>query len=541
MAASWQVKVGQNLSRPYTLEQLRTKRRSGTLDDAAQCTDDRGESFVLVDEVLQNFDELQPAGEPSAAATAGPARRLSRPQKKSSRLQKAVKMVQSDDALAEAPPTESPADDELLPELPDEATTTTPPLFSEPEPVPAAAADQKLFSGLSDVYKSALNNAHSMTAEEAGAPEEDAFYSGPAVDLSPATATPAVRTPRTPPARPRPATSVRDAAAQALAAESAAKAEPSPDAADLSRVVPGQRPGQSAAVPATGGGSRRRITSLLVVLAGLPALGLVIWWFGFGGPPSVEDLTGGSFNIEDLTSDALTVEELNARTQILSLQLARVTKALASRSQDAEPLDLSAMDLQTAPALPLMPFRPLQLTSAQAQRSIECKDSYTTLVQQQGPNGARLKAAVVSRHCDHLLHLATYAGSEGQTRAEALFQLSEWTKLLYLMQYGHLQSGGADADRARSELLAAANAGLNGIFAELKSGDMRFVDVFERCSAEEQAQLLLVRYWYYRAVDVTAADAWLKQNLAEIDEQYHAGVTKSITEVTEIVGLQADN
>lgn len=542
MSSTWQIKVGQNLSKPYTLEQLRTKRRNGTIDDATECTHDRGESFTSLTELLDGELEL-----------ASPVRRLSRPGSKSgaSRLKKALPSTDEDEPLLDL--GAETADSLPLPPEPDERQP----------PATAPTANRNLFEGLSGAYRSVLNATQALPAESLEAPDER-LPSGPTFDLaanSPAPSDPPAHpvhpaanpAGQRPPAQPMPGrsrgarppvqsgidtapgTSVRNAAAQAIAAQ-AARADGTEAAADdLSRAVPGQRPGQTSVAAATTDRPRRpRISSMIVMVAGVTAVGLLIWWMR-SGSPSVEDLTGGSFSLAETNGETLSLEELSARTQILGVQLSRVTRVLANRDAAAEPIELPELP-SARPRLPLMPFHAETLSDSDTSRSADFQSRYTKLVQEQGPDGSRLDDAVVTRYSGYLTHLAQHAGSEGATRAEALYKLSEWTKLLYLMQFGRLSSSERSIVRqAQKEVLDASNAGLATIFPELASGDMRFVDVFERASDAEQARLLLVRFWYYRADNPEYAHGWLEESLQQLDEQHHADVRASIAEVEQII------
>lgn len=526
MSAHWQVKVGRNLSKPYTLEQLRIKRDNGTIDDSARCTDDRGESFLAVSELLDSAATLEtrPTGSTSP-------RKLSRPQSGKSRMKRALSAM-------EPQSNSEPNDDAPILDLPSVGVSTNAELFPEPplpdpEPVAedASQEDRQLFEGLSGAYRNVLNSAAAVTLPVDVDAPEDPYRGAPPVDLTP------------PAPAPSSGTSVRDIAAKALAAEAASKSKTAdPDAQDLSKVVPGKSPKHTTDVSAheeivePPGFAFPRVSSLLTMVGGMGAIGLIIWWFGFSGPPSVEDLTGGSFMMSDATSDEpLSLEQLNARTQILGVQLSRVTRALTDRDESEAPIELPDVAF-AEPRLPLMPFHREQLSETDASRSEDFRTRYSALVQKQGPDGSKLDEAVIARYAGYLTHLALHAGSEGDTRSESLYRLSEWTKLLFLMHNGELKSDNPSKVAAATDaILTASNDGLAGIFPELHSGDMRFVDVFERCEADEQARLLLVRYWYYRAIDKGHADAWLEQNVSQLDSKLHADIRASIKEVDQFV------
>ena len=50
----------------------------------------------------------------------------------------------------------------------------------------------------------------------------------------------------------------------------------------------------------------------------------------------------------------------------------------------------------------------------------------------------------------------------------------------------------------------------------------------------EQAQLLVLRYWYHRAVNPATAKMWADKMLTLVDQSQHEIVVTSIAEVDEI-------
>ena len=106
----------------------------------------------------------------------------------------------------------------------------------------------------------------------------------------------------------------------------------------------------------------------------------------------------------------------------------------------------------------------------------------------QGPDGRNLDEATVDLYTGFLKGLIGSVDATGPKRVDALYELSEWVKLVYLLQPGRLSStDSVVGQQAVQELPEISNDGLKRMYVELATGDMRFVDVFDRADAAEQS------------------------------------------------------
>jgi hypothetical protein len=481
-AQTWQIQVGQKLSKQYSIESLMAKFEKGAITDQTLCTEDNGASFVAVSTILKQ-----------------PRFQKVRGQK---RLQPSPSQPEVSDALVQMPAPERAVGGD--------ARHVLAGLYAS-----AAAAEQ------ADDDHAALD-AFTLPAASVNTkftrPDDPRFYEP---------------------------SSVAQAAANALAEtqkrdeikrhdrQDRATAQPEPAsrpfaATDLAGQVdePPPRNWKSVAMTA------------VVTAVGMSVIAVLIQWLGSTqGPPTYADLTGGAVALSDFdNNEEVTLESLHARTQILGVQVGRITRALL-KQQDTDVEDVALPDLPSEPVLPLFPFQQRLLSTTEETQVSENRDRYSVLVKEKGPDGRKLDEATITAYVAYLQPVVNAVDSNGPTRAAALHELSEWVKLVYLLQLGRLHATVPGRhQQAVSELLALSNDGLAQLYPELRSGDMRFVDVFDRSESAEQSRLILIRYWYYRAVARKTADSWLDEVLGIVDESQHAAVRASIAEVDGIEG-----
>ncbi len=506
-ATMWQVQIGKKLSKRYTIDQLMSKLQSGAISENSACSVDSGASFVSLSKLLAE----------NAAVVSSDAV-----------LHKSIglrKLARADQYRLPSP--ESDLDAPIV--------ATSRPLSPASKPDSLKAAD----TVLSRLYANAATAMAESDESTDGEDDDAELYRIPAPPVALATSSTLPREFFEP--QPSP---VALAAARALeldqqshdAEQNKSKTQQRPErlkliSAESKRTV---HDGNKVARPSLSVRSVKAIT----VTAGMGAIGILIWWFGsHRGPPTFEELTGGAVAISDFRSDApVTVEELHARTQILGVQVGRITRALTLLDGPESTEELR--DLPPQPIIlrmPLLPFRQRTLSDEQQVKVEDYRARYAQLIQDKGPDGRKLDDASVTRAFSYLKYIIDAADTKEPDRVTALFELSEWVKLVYLLELGRLNAAGSDLrQKAVDEILASSNAGLSLLYSELKTGDMRFIDVFERSVAAEQSRLLLTRYWYHRAVNRTAADQWLPAVLKLVDESDHAFVQDSIAEVDRI-------
>lgn len=496
--ATWQVRIGRKLSKRYTFEQLNAKFDNGIISSDAQCTVDEGESFLPLSKVLSEASIVPP-----------------------------MKMPQGTDRLRKVR-------SQKRPQIPEAANPES----------SVAHAERSRTAGSRQATNDVLSNVYAQTsatvAEADGGLSVEDFgetYPIPALPESRRYTLPvdAENYEEQP-------SQTALAAATALAAgqrEDASKSFPDtkpaarPSAVTADHLRPEAINGE--AEPAA---PRKKFKVVYAVIAfgGVCAIGLMLSWRGTsGGVPTIEELSGGSFAISDFNSDdPVTVEALDARTQILGLQVGRITRAILEQSDTTKEIELPELPV-IEQKMPLVAYRPHELSPEMSAKIDDYRSRYTRLVQDKGPDGRKLDEATVANHYNYLKPLANAANCQGPERLVALHELAEWTKLIYLLELGRLRSEQSNLQqKAVQEILSASNEGLAAIYPELLAGDMRFVDVFERSDTDEQSKLTLIRYWYHRAVDRNAADAWRDSVLAVVDDVDYESVKASIAEVDAI-------
>ena len=495
-ATTWQVLVGKKLSKHYTIEQLKLKNQTGAVSATTTCTDDNGATFTPLSKLLKDVDSHL------AAQTSLRSGNGIRKHARAAGLRQTSTEILSD--------------------------IDSPIVSGTNQPSQSGSADA-ILANLYSTSVAAVANSDDPTATE----QDDAEV---------------YRIPATPPVRefldPKPS-AVAQAAARALQVGQQQSQDTQDELNSLLPTIPTPTAGakhSSSEQPGPVKTSSRSLRPLIAitVITGFIASAVLAWWFqGASGPPTFEELTGGAVAINDFRSDTpITIEELHARTQILGVQVGRLTRAVTAldgADVQIELVEPSVQPQSLSAKLPLLPFRQRMLTVEQQAKVEEFLSRYTQLIQDKGPDGRNLDDASVARTFTYLNYIIHAADSKGPERVTALFELSEWVKLVYLLELGRLKDGTSDQkQKAVADLLNSSNAGLEMLYPELQSGDMRFVDVFERSEAPEQSKLLLTRYWYHRALNRTAADLWLGNALNQIDESEHSTVKASIAEVDHI-------
>ena len=531
-ATTWQVRIGQNLSKQYTIDQLKSKLRSGFVEPTAACTFDNGESFVQLSDVLAGHQHDNAELDTNVG------------QRKTRRLSK-TRSTGFESIIDNQKPSFT-----LNPVL--ESSQFRPP-SGKPESLKVADA----------VLTSLYSNASTAVPESGELELEDQIetevYRIPATPPSPARAAeqspPIAQSvdPRQPVERrafaeprqfiePQPSP-IALAAARAL--EQDQKKREAEQAAQQAR----QRPAKDRTAASESdwssddnaedkSGSSSFVKKALIaftVIGGIGAASLMGMWYGSNnGPPTFRELTGGALELSDFKVDGpVTIDELNARTQILGVQVGRITRALTLQEGNETPVELP--ELPQTPKMPLVPFQQNILSSELQAKNEDYRNRYAQLIKDKGPDGRKIDEATIARTIGYLNNIIAVSNSNGPDRTSALFELSEWVKLLYLLELGRLSDGDvAKRQLAINELLTASNTGMAACYSELLTGDMRFVDVVERSDSPEQARLLLTRYWYHRAVNRTAADQWLQETLKLVDASEHSFVRNSIDEVNQI-------
>ena len=538
-AVTWQVRIGQNLSKQYTIEQLKSKLRSGFVEPTSACTFDKGESFVPLADVLakheidleQQSDHEQQSDQEQLNDRAE--------HRKTRRLSKARSKV-----------SEPVADDQ-------EPLFTLNPVLESSQFRPPSGKPESL-----KVADAVLSNLYSSAAAAATVQEGD--------DLEQADHREA-EVYRIPTVPPTPSPAAQDAERrqfadpqQSIEPQQFIEPQPSPIALAAARALEldqkkreaeqaaqqaRQRPAKAPTAVSesdwssdddteqTSGASSftRKALIALTVISGIGAAILIGIWLGSNnGPPTFRELTGGAIELSSFKTDGpVTIDELNARTQILGVQVGRITRALTLQEGQETPVELP--ELPQTPRMPLVPFQQVILSSELQAKNEDYRNRYAQLIKDKGPDGRKIDEATIARTIGYLKNIIADSNSKGPDRTSALFELSEWVKLLYLLELGRLSNGDFEKRQlAISEILNASNTGMAACYSELLTGDMRFVDVVERSNSPEQARLLLTRYWYHRAVDRKTADQWLQENLKLIDVSEHSFVRNSIDEVNQI-------
>lgn len=229
----------------------------------------------------------------------------------------------------------------------------------------------------------------------------------------------------------------------------------------------------------------------------------------------------------------LSNREITAHLQVLSAQLKHVAEqSTADLSHIPVP---ESFELLTRPPVPLQTWKPPQRSPRSIAAAEESFRQYVDLVRKKGPDGRQLNTTTVENFSDRMAELMIMPGETGSSRADAARDLAEKTKLLYLLQLGNLRS---DDPRIRASgittLVNAADAGLRTLFTEFLTHDMSLQMILESATPVERNELLLIRYWCYRAANPAGAKQWLDRMRSlynGIDVRY---ITAAINEVDDI-------
>lgn len=499
---SWQVRIGSELSKPYSRRQLGRKHASGLIGDRAECTFDGGATFVPLLTILDD-DAASPAER-------GP--RNGRSRKSRTTSQPAV--------VAGNEQNSSPG------QSPRNAARAN---RSSPEPASAAASRTALLDLVAqvatDVPVAALpdDNESAEIYSLSVQSDDDHDDRSQAQELDQVALSPIAR-----------------AAAQALACEEKARqAEQHTGPADHAVSAPVSRPVQDNAQTSSTANFMttliRRPVAVLTICLGLGAAGtLTMWYVSSDGPPGLEELLGDATAIETFSYNGdVTMDALNARTQILAVRVNQMARVLTDGEHVLEPVEVQ--ELSVTPAFPMVPFEQRTLSSVEQAKVDDYFARYSRLVNEKGPSGRSIDGTTTDIYTGYLAYLISTVDSRGAKRADALHELSELIKLVYLLQLKNIDADESGArQKAIGALRSAAQDGLATVFPEIANGDMRFTDVFLRSDAAEQARLLIIRYWCYRAANRQTADAWLSEAMELVDVSERQVVTDSIAEADTI-------
>lgn len=524
-SSGWQIQVGDDLSKAYSLDQLRRKHTKGVIADDVMCTQDRGRTFVPLESVLS--ESTRP--KPQTARRLGKLNRVSR-LKPTAEQAKAILPETTEAGLH--PPSGSSSG--IQPPSTVSAIFRTPKLPSKPKPTQPI---------LNDLIADAVEAAQARTIDEEPEAEAEAEIESETYTI------PAPPPPTVEPA-PKPTVDFYErqpspgaqAAAELLGRQEAEETE-FPPRRRLSSSPPAEQRIDTAddesddVIPVFGEipeprPLHKRPIAVVTILLGITAVGIMLWWQrGDSGPPRFEELTGTSLNFA--SNEPASLEELNARTQILGVRIGQIQRAIGSQDTIE---DLDIPELPSTPRLPLVPFHQRPLTAEEQRLAENHLQKYGNLVQRSA-DGRKHEDATIRTHTQYLKDLVALTNGRSSSRSDALHEVAEFTKLIYLLQLKHIHSKNADRRaEAETHILEAGDIGLSKLYSEVRTGDMRFAEVLERESPAEQSRLLLVRYWHHRSVDRTSANAWLQASLKIIDEDHHAYVNSSIAEVNRIEG-----
>ena len=289
-------------------------------------------------------------------------------------------------------------------------------------------------------------------------------------------------------------------------------------------------------------GGNNTYRSLLAGCAGgmLTALLCAAAWFAVGPKSDSELVLASVFKnadvapvVNDSKFEPMSLDELSVRVRIMNAQLKQVAK---SASVNVEAVTASNLEALSRRKIELLPFLPVRLGSKDRSELDRIFEQYVELVQANGPDGRNIDPQTVDLFSERLIQLISQPGNNGDSRKEAAHDAGEKCKLLYLLQLGKLKSKSlARQLEAQTTMQTAVRAAIDRLYLECAAGDATFQDVFEAAPAEEQQELLLIRYWYYRSVDPTTASSWIKGLLQENAEVSAGEVNSSIAEVDAIV------
>lgn len=521
---AFQVLTKQGLSKPYSISSLASKKRQGLIDDSVECTHDGGLTFTRLGQLLQTSTKAQ---QPSLKKL------------KSLKPKQQLATLHSTPTSSDAPPpsgdlwSTDPENEISRPPQRVEDTGVAEPVPHDKGPSEAPPKKRRLPLQLPPPPAQPAPVSSLFETEFPSAPAAE-----PMVEpkIQPAPIGDAAKPPRL---------SVAEAAAAAVrAAERASQKQEAErrqqaekehldhaatfedDALESDFESPRPR------------GFLKTIATTAIILTGIAAAGLMTWQhFDAENSFDLSALADAQFAaFQDSSGNPATLEEVAARTQIMSLQIRQLSRAVGRQNPDALPAKQLEFSQADDPAgLPLLPYHPTQLSDEQQAESSAKLERYAKFVREQGPDGRKLDQTSVELYSRHLSDVMLNVSASKKNRTEALRELAELAKVLYLLQLGNITS--SDPTRledAKSLLLKSTNAALHALFAELETGDMRFYDVYQAAEPEEQAELLLIRYWFHRASNRTAADAWLQEMVDRMNASQTATVQQSIAEANQI-------
>ncbi|MEZ6126883.1 MAG: hypothetical protein R3C49_27515 [Planctomycetaceae bacterium] len=551
--AQFRIETADGLSKPYGLASLRRKRDRGAVRNSTRCTPDDGATWHTVGSLLTGGSltpeegSVQPLVEKPSTA---PPRTSSRP----SRL-KAIRRPErsssqdanvADDRADGSTAVSVPADAALLPlseehQPTDSLADILMPDLGRPEPASGENPSIGLTEGspLLPLNSRPTVPAHQMPQPMA-IPET---YQIP--DPVPATSE-RIAGLRIPPPEsitaPKPLGPPPVVRSRAVSAAAAAALQAAEQAEHSPVVLPAHRPSPGRFVPAddddelsdsdldtvttsrSSGASGARVVGLVVlVTTAVAAVGFIGWWFlGHDRPPTLAEL--GVRVPEDASGmEVLTLEELTARSRIMSMQLNRIARAVSTEDQTLtqQLAEISEVEATASAGMqiPLVPYVRRSETDSETASRQDLLSRYSRLVQQKGPDGRQLDRSSVDIYSGYLQQVMQITAATAPTRAAAVLELSEYSKLLYLLQLYDLRSGNVEQNRkARQLLLTTTNQGIAELYPEFAAQDLSFYDIYRLAEQPERTGLLLTRYWYHRAADRNAANRWLEGMQADLDQ-----------------------
>lgn len=517
---SYRISTDQGWSREYSLEKLEQKLERGVIDSDALCSADGGETTRLLSQVIA---ETRVSSDTKSGDQTP--RLLNRLAGKSGLKQISSRRdVQSVDSES--------GEESILPPLPTDIPMPATPQSSQIDvrDLPIRLASTVL-PDLSQLYAQAEQ---ALTEEDLEPTEEQGeIYSIPSPDTHSSDGVensggneysydaPPELFPQSP---------IAEAAAQVLARE----AEPEP-------VEPPPAPPKSPSVasdetefspdnePEDGYGfilSRRNI-SAVVIIAGLAASVFLVVWVAGG---VAEEIVFRRFEGREAS-----LMVLQNQSKLMKRQLSVMTRKLAAIDVST---DTDRLITEPGPGRPLLPplaFEPRNLTREQ-------KESEESLTERLGPylrdrilTGEKPDADTARAYAVHIHQLIGFADGYGPDRVDALHRVSELVKLSYLNHRGLIESANPESRAEGSAaVLAASQKGLHLIYPELAAGDSSLQQIMESASSPERAQLLLIRYWYYRAARSATAARWLDTVRALVDDADQATIDGSLSEVNRL-------
>lgn len=465
------------LSRAYSIGRLKAFREDGKISDDFSCTPDSGESWISVGAVLASNPDV-PAAKSAVAATSGAS-------------SSSVSAAPAGSGVAAAPA--------------------------------AASASSQASSDASSIAEHEAMRSE-ILALEGKVTAEDMFQrrgrnSPTGRELTPA---PENVSSQSAAALPELEKNSNSSQAALVALKRARKRKAEGDA------TPGQdtppQPRSSVLLPLGLGTLAGAVSGLLVAIVGMPLM---------APTPTTNTVEPAASLVKRADLATMTNRELTAHLQVLSAQL----KYIAEQSST----DLSGMPIPESfnvlsrPPVPLQPYVAVGRTNKSDIEATNTFSKYVALVRAEGPDGRKLSEGTVETFTARLRDLMMMPGRMDSTRPEAARDLAEKTKLLYLLQLGNLRSAEA-AKRVQSvaTIADATESGLRALFAEFVTNDMSFDLILLSASAAERTELILIRYWCYRAANPVGATQWLKRVTANFDDLNLAYISQAIAEVDEM-------